>query len=124
MKSETARRSTVELKQKEVTNNFPLQVKNKISEKRNLRRKWQQTRNLSDTNIFNRTSRELTHLLNKIKNKELKNHIENLIVTEKTKYFLWKATKKFKRPFLQVPILTNGNERWAKSDSEKAKLFA
>lgn len=123
MIQKAAWRSTVELEQIEVSNNFPLEVKKKIAKKRKLRRKWQQTRNSNNKNIFNRTFRELNQLLNKIKNEEFENCIENLTATEKTEYSLWKATKKFKRPFHPVPILTNGNGRWTKSDSEKAGLF-
>jgi hypothetical protein len=45
--------------------NIPKEIKNLIAEKRQLRRKWQQSRNPHDQNLVNRVSKQLS--------KEIKN---------------------------------------------------
>jgi hypothetical protein len=37
---------------------------------------------------------------------------------------IWKATKKFKRPQISIPLIRKVDRSWAKSDSEKATMFA
>ncbi len=39
-------------------------------------------------------------------------------------YSLWKATRRFKRPCVQIPPLKNQNGQWIRKDQEKAELFA
>lgn len=46
-------KSTIPLKAKEETNNFPLEIKQKIANKTRFRKQWQRTRNAVDKNILN-----------------------------------------------------------------------
>lgn len=124
MIQQAAWKSTPELKLKEEINNFPFEIRRKIATKRKLRKKWQKSRNPDDKREINRLGREIKQSLDEIKNETFKNYVENLSATEGTDYSLWRATKQFKRPYMPVPALTNAEGRWAKSDLEKAEIFA
>jgi hypothetical protein len=39
-------------------------------------------------------------------------------------YSLWKATKRMKRPVVHIPPIRKEDGSWAKSDEQKAELFA
>lgn len=54
----------------------------------------------------------------------LRNYLEHLSPSEATDYSLWKATKKLNRPQVVNPPLRYANGHWARSNSEKANLFA
>jgi hypothetical protein len=37
---------------------------------------------------------------------------------------MWKAAKKLRRPQISIPPIRKADRSWAKSDSEKATMFA
>lgn len=45
-------------------------------------------------------------------------------MTSITDYSLWRTTKKLKRPIARHPPMRKPNNTWAKSDHDKAKVFA
>lgn len=103
---------------------YPLEVRQRVRERRKLRRKWHQTRLPEDKTSFNRTNNGLNRLIKKIKQESFNSYLLNLSPQADHDYSLWKATKRFKRPVIHVPPLKNAQGGWAKRDEEKAELFA
>ncbi len=104
--------------------NFPLKVRNLVTEKRQARRKWHNTRDPADKTIFNRLSQRLKRLLSKIKNESVERYLQSLTGTKETEYSLWKATKRIKRPNIQNPPIKKENGDWARDNLSKAETFA
>lgn len=99
-------------------------IRDLITEKRRLRKRFQQTRSPADKAILNRAIKNLKTALEKDRDEGLQYYLERLTPTEATDYSLWKATKKLKSPqAAQHPIRRN-NGNWARSDKEKSNLFA
>lgn len=103
---------------------FPREVKEKVLEKRRLRRVWQTSRHPQDKTSFNRACKELKELIQNIKNETFQRHLESLSPLEANEHSLWKATKKMNGPLKPVPALRKSNGEWARRDLEKAELFA
>jgi hypothetical protein len=103
---------------------YPIYVKRKIAEKRRLRRIWQNTRNPIDKANFNRASRNLKRLLYNVKNQWFAEYTKSLSPSEATDYSLWKATKRLKRPKIQMSPILKSDGSWAKSNAEKSEAFA
>lgn len=102
----------------------PIVVKEKILEKRKLRKKWQITRTENDKKKFNKSAKELKQLLMQIKNQSIQEYLSSLSASEATDYSLWKATRKLKRPQVSLPPIKDQNDKWARSSTEKATAFA
>jgi len=77
-------------------------IKQKILDKRKLRKRWQTTRSPQDKPIFNQATHELK-LLNDLKQQAIQSFLESLTATEATEYSLWKATKRLNRPQTHIP---------------------
>lgn len=106
---------------------FSSSVREKISEKRRLRKKWQVSRSPYDKLLLNRAIKETKVLLNNAKNQSIQEYLQGLSPTKATEYSLWKATKKLKQPQQYIPPLrkfTNTTLQWARTNKEKAELFA
>lgn len=103
---------------------LPTIIKQKIVEKRRLRKIWQNTRCPQDKTKLNQITRQLKDLLNNHKNDSIQKYLKGLTATEATEYALWKATQKINRPQLLNPPIRKENNQWAKSDEEKAETFA
>lgn len=99
-------------------------VKNKIAEKRKLRKEWQKTRSPHDKAKLNKATKQLKLLIYNEKNKSIEDYLKNLTGTEVTDYSLWKATRKIKNPQQPIPPIRTSDGKWAKSSKDKAKLFA
>lgn len=122
---QAAWKSTPVLRPKEETCiNYPEEIKKKISEKRKLRAIWQNHRRPEDKTKLNKSIKELKQLLLKLKNATFNDYLVNLSATNRDDYSLWKITKKLKRPQRAIPPIRKGNGDWARSDLEKAELFA
>lgn len=122
---EAATISTKERKKLPLTlNEYPKTIKDKILERRNLRKEWHRTRYPTDKTAFNRSSNELKDLIKNFTNDNLQAFLCNLTPSSDTNYSLWKATQKLKRPRSQIPPIKKNNEDWARSDKEKASIFA
>lgn len=106
-------------------NNIPLEIRNKLQEKRKARRQLHASRSNADRTEYNRISRELIELITENHNNSFQQKLSTLSTHKKDNYSLWKITKNFKRPHNHVPpIRKSNNDPWARTGSEKAELFA
>ena len=121
---EAAKEATPIIKKYKLIENCPLIVKQKIAEKRKIRRSWQNCRSPNEKTKYNRACKQLKHLLNEIKNQSIQDYLSNLTATEATDYSLWKATKCLKRPQTSIPPIKTLKGKWARSNPEKATAFA
>lgn len=103
---------------------YPAVIRRKIEEKRRLRRLWQYSRHPLDKRAFNEAARTLKTLICEFKNETFHVYLQNLSPFEDTNYSLWKVTKRLKQPCLSIPPLRRTDGSWARSDEEKARLFA
>lgn len=116
--------ATPRLETKEKTFNYPLQIKNKITDKRRLRRKWQTSRSPADKTNYNKAVKELKNTIHTYNSNNLSKKLENLTATKATDYSLWRVTKNMKRPQMQIPPIKTATNQWARSEIEKANAFA
>ena len=105
-------------------NTCPQTIKQKILDKRKLRKRWQTTRSPQDKANLNKAIRELKELLNGHKQQAIQTYLEGLTTTDASDYSLWKATKRLQRPQTQIPPLRTAGGDWAKSDTQKANVLA
>lgn len=95
-----------------------------IAQKRELRKQWQITRSPEIKTKLNKTIKEIRDTLKNEKEQAIEHYLKGLSATEATDYSLWKATRKLKRPQISNPPIRKENGAWAKSNAEKAELFA
>ncbi|CAF4921618.1 unnamed protein product [Pieris macdunnoughi] len=118
-------RATPTLSSSNQLGNIPLEIRNKLEEKRRQRRRLHTSRSDVDRSEFNRISRELKELIKENQNTTFQEKLCTLSAHKKDNYSLWKITKNFKRPHNHIPpIRISTNDPWARSGSEKAELFA
>jgi RNA polymerase-interacting CarD/CdnL/TRCF family regulator len=101
--------------------NSPLHIRELVTNKRRARSLWQRSRNPRDKNVYNRLSRQLKRELQEIRNTSFDTYITSL---SKEDHSIWKATKQFKRPITHIPPLRKMDGSWARTDLEKANVFA
>lgn len=104
--------------------NYPVYIKQKIAEKRRLRRVWQNSRNQVDKTNLNRATQQLKRMLKEVKNEWFQEFTSNLSPTEASNYSLWKVTKTIKQPQTPIPPIRKTDGSWAKSSFDKAETFA
>jgi len=102
-------------------NNTPLYIRELIAEKRRSRGRWQRSRNQDDRLIYNRLRRKLQAALRNANNDSFAHYLTSLSPDDNS---LWKATKRLRRPQVQIPQLRNADGSWAKSDDDKAQNLA
>jgi len=73
-------------------------IKEKITEKKKLRKLWQTKRCPVLKNKLNRAIKTFKNLLNMKKNQEIQEYLSKLSATLETNYSLWKVRKRLKRP--------------------------
>ena len=100
-------------------NTCALALKQKILDKRRLRRRWQHTRSPQDKANLNKATNKLKILLNNYKQQAIQTYLESLTPTEATDYSLCKATKRIQRLQTPIPQIRTSGEEWAKSDTKK-----
>lgn len=105
-------------------NNYPKEIRDLISEKRKLRRKWHQSRAPADKTNLNNATQQLKREIERIKNESISEYLSELTNDKSTDYSLWKATKRLKRPIVQNPPIRNANGSWARNNMQKANRFA
>jgi hypothetical protein len=101
--------------------NLPLRIKELVQDKRRARRVWHCTRDPTDKRYLNRITHRLHATIQDFKNATFAYYIKNM---EPNDHSLWRATKKFKRPTPTVSPLRQVEGSWARSNSEKAQIFA
>lgn len=107
-----------------VGNNYPLEIRELVKDKRRARRRWQQSRDPTDKNILNNKTQQLKREIKKLKEESVNYYLENLTADKTTEYSLWKATRRIKRPITQVAPIKKEDGSWARDNNQKADTFA
>lgn len=92
--------------------------------KRKIRKQWQHTRSPELKTKLNQTIKNLKKILTQEKEESIKNYLQGLSASEANDYTLWKATKKINKTYISIPPIRSNEGLWAKSNKEKAELFA
>jgi len=122
---DAARKATPNIEAKPIQEaNYPAEIRELIKERRKARRLWHRTRNRTDKSYFNHISNKVNKLTKLHKQKCLDDYLMNLGPGKDKDYSLWKATRKYKRPNVQIPPIKDSNGKWLRKDSEKTELFA
>jgi hypothetical protein len=101
--------------------NFPNEILQLVRAKRRARAKWHRSRNSVDKTLYNRLINNLKTKINAVKQETYQHYLSQLSTTDNT---IWKLAKNGKSPqTTNLPIRTPKGE-WARSDQEKAELFA
>lgn len=105
--------------------NLPFTVKEKVLEKRRLRRVWQNTRHPTDKREYNKAAASLKKFLVEIENETLQQRLENLTAKTPVKIenSLWKTVKSRHKPQLAQHPLKTESGTWAKTDPERAEAY-
>ncbi len=114
--------STTKIPQTMVT--YLMEVRELVAKKRKARRTWQENRTPGNKTIFNALCKQLHSKIQEVRNASFQYYVAALSPSAPTDYSLWKATKKIKRPILHVPPIRSSSGSWARSDEEKASVFA
>lgn len=85
--------------------NYSQKIRDKVIEKRKLRKQWQLTRCPKLKTKLNYTIKQLKLLLDEERNSCIGNYLQNLDTTASSEYSLWKATRKLKQPQTVFPPL-------------------
>ncbi|GBP60272.1 Nucleic-acid-binding protein from transposon X-element [Eumeta japonica] len=102
---------------------YPTFIRDSVTERRRLRREWQNNHYARDKTAFNKESQQLKALTKEWTNEVLQDHFAKLTPTSDTNYSLYKATKNMKRPKQQATPIKTQMGTWARSDGEKATTF-
>ena len=104
--------------------NYSLDIKKKILEKRRLHKNWQLSRLSKDKLALNKAAMKLRALLNKIDNDTLTRKLESLSPSNSNEYSLENCYKNTRiPPMINIPILKFNDNKWARSEAEKAEVF-
>lgn len=98
-------------------------IENLVREKRQLRREWQAHRSPSSKERLKTATRRLTKVLRSREELAQKSYIEQLS-PKSTRCPLWKAHPNLKPPIEADMPLRKPDGSWARSDEEKASVFA
>ncbi|GBP26472.1 RNA-directed DNA polymerase from mobile element jockey [Eumeta japonica] len=122
---QAAKESTPFLRQKNL-NHFPYPkfIKDKVNERRRLRKIWHLTKYPSDKKAFNHASEDLKNMISQANNERFQNQLADLTPKKDTNYSLWKITKKLKRPKIHIPPIKTTDGKWVRKEAEKAQVFA
>lgn len=105
------------------SNLISLEIRKKIQEKRQLRSRWQRTRDPIIKTLLNRITKELKQELKYMKETEIANHIKNLTPYKDTEYSLWKEMAHIKKPVQRKEPIRSSNGTWLISEDQKAEAF-
>jgi len=100
---------------------IPFSLRKLIVQKRKARRKWQLSRHTRDKRTLNSLTNKLTAALRNYRQKQYDTKISQLTTSDKS---LWAYTKQILNYKQQNYPLRTPSGNWAKSDEEKANLFA
>jgi hypothetical protein len=100
-------------------------MKELIAEKRRARKIWQQSHAPSDRTAYNRVTNKLRAAFRNTREQTLQHYLRNLNNYDNS---IWKPVKATNKPIAPIPPLRvqtqDHSECWARSDKEKAELFA
>lgn len=109
---------------KQKHNSIPWEVRNKILEKRRLRRVWHCSRHQEDKKLYNKAMVELREMIKNAKNETLAQRLESLTATKSTNYSLWKATSDLNQPKRTRPPIKLEGDKWARTPQQRIDAFA
>ncbi len=92
--------------------------------KRQLRHRWQITRDPETKAKFNHACRITKKLISKANNDEFANFLLSLGNTRDTNYSLYKVAKAARKPRMFIPPIRSSNGSWARTDLDKANILA
>jgi len=124
MTQNTAKKATPSTEPLRATNNVPYEIKRLIAEKRKARATWQRTHTPDSKRNYNQISNKLKSKMHELRDESFKAYVSSLKRDDSS---IWKPIKNRRKPTeSQPPIRKNTTppEPWAKSDKEKADLFA
>lgn len=101
--------------------NYLKKIKDTITEINRLRRIWHQIRAPFDKTKLNRLNQQLTR---EIKDLSINKFLSNLTSDGSKDYSFWKVTKHLKKPINEASPTRKSNGIWARSNSDKADVFA
>jgi hypothetical protein len=99
-------------------------IKQKLLEKRSLRRIWLRFRSPHIKHQLNKATHELKQLLSDNYNASFQHYIQNLSPTASTDYSRWKAVKRIKHIPSSFPPLLTPQGAWTHTNIAKAHAFA
>jgi hypothetical protein len=103
------------------SSDYPIFIKQKLAEKRRLRKEWHLHRTPTSKKLFNRATQELKQFLRDLKNYNIQTFLNGLTPTG---YSLWKTTKGLKAVTQISTQLRTPQRTWARSNADKAQAFA
>jgi hypothetical protein len=104
--------------------NLPTNIKQLVAQKRRARAKWQRTHTPEDKRLFNNANNKLGGTLQEKVNATFAAYIATLKREYQTTRRPIKSRKKPRTPLPPIRTNTRPPGPWAKSDTEKANLFA
>lgn len=116
--------NTPQLKRKYKGHLYPKEIVYLLTEKRKQRKRWQQTRCPRDKTLLNNLTKRLKRKIKQNEDERLNTYLVQLTNDESTDFSLWKATRKLKRPIVQIPPIRNSDGKWAITNEQKAFRFA
>jgi hypothetical protein len=119
-----ARQATPPQVYKKYVVNIPIEIKKLFAEKRKAREKWQRSHAPSDKTAYNRLSSNLKSKLRTMRATSFTKYVSTLSRYDNP---IWKPITSSRKPVLASPPLrleTPTKDRWAKSDKDKAVMFA
>jgi hypothetical protein len=99
-------------------------IKQKVAEKRRLRREWQRTRTPTSKKLLNKATQDPKQQLHHHKNDGIQKFLHGLTPTASTDYSPWKTTQKLKTVTQPSTPIRTSPGTWARSNAEKAQAFA
>ncbi|KAL1138350.1 hypothetical protein AAG570_008414, partial [Ranatra chinensis] len=101
--------------------NLPQHIRLLITHKRRARSKWQRTRYPSDRQHYEQLAHELRPELSSFRSDTYNSYIISLSTHDRS---LWDSTKRLLRSHPTPSPLRHPDNSWARSDEDKAELFA
>jgi hypothetical protein len=99
-------------------------IKQKLLNKRRLRRNWHRFRTPESKRLLNTATRELKQLLTDTNNASFQTFLQDLSPAASTDYCLWKAAKKVKQAKNSSHLLRTTRGTWARTSTEKVLTLA
>jgi hypothetical protein len=100
---------------------YPLSIRQAIAEKRRLRRIWQTYRDPTDKRNYNRMNNVLKNLVKTFKVERFQSYLSCISGDDRS---IWLTTRKILKTHYVSPPIRKHDNTWAKTDSEKADVFA
>lgn len=116
--------STQQIKPRNNTKTYPIEIRELVAKKRRARKTWQRERTRENKRIYNRLCCELKRLTKHVQNVTTSTYLKNLSSCKDSNYSLWKATRNLNQPINQIPPIRKDDGTWARSANDKAEMFA